>query len=463
MISFEAVAGRGPHHQIHLAAEARSPLEQHDLVPALGRDARRLHPRRTAADDHHLPAFRGRRQHRPFAFAAGHRVVDAPHPHADVDVPDTALGACDAGADVAGATLAGLVRQVRIGNERARHPDEVRGAFRDEPLRDGRRIEPAGPDHGQGHVLLDSPRQMRERAGRIVVRGPVGAAAARARDDALPHVEAVHLAVRLEQACDLFIVVEPQAVVLQIVVHADAEDAPAPDRIAHHIHRLVHERHPLFERRAAVAVLPAVRLRAQEIGEEVVHPDGELDPVQIARLRPARRRGELVEGLLDLGQRHRMGNELRGGEIGRRHRRRRLRRPCEKRRPVRDPPPAMPELSEERHVVRMGRRRHSLVHRHDAVVVARERERHVAVVVRHGMPGHRDTDAALRPLAHVIHITLGREAVSGLEVRGMTGIHDPVLQRVRPDGDGTEQMRERVRHDDFPPQVSKMRVMRTPR
>ena len=48
----EVVARRGPHHEVHLTAEARSALEQHDLVPALGRDARRLHPRRPAAGYH---------------------------------------------------------------------------------------------------------------------------------------------------------------------------------------------------------------------------------------------------------------------------------------------------------------------------------------------------------------------------------------------------------------------------
>ena len=256
-------------------------------------------------------------------------------------------------------------------------------------------------------------------------------------------------AVRFEPARDLAVVVQLEAPVLEIVVHADTKDLLAPDRVAHRVHRLVHERHPLLERRAAVSVLPAVRLRVQEVGEEVVHADGKLDPVQIARHRSARRGRELLEGLLDLRDGHRVGNELGGGEIWRRHRRWRHRRPPEKGRPVRDPPPAMPELGKERHLICMGRRRHPLVHRHDAVVVAREREGHFAVVVRHGVSRHHDADPALRPLTDVVHVPLGGEAVSGLEVRGMAGVHDPVLQRVRPDGDGAEQMGERIGHDGF--------------
>ena len=109
-----------------------------------------------------------------------------------------------------------------------------------------------------------------ERTWGVVVRGPVRAAAPRARHDALPHVEVVDLAVRFEPARDLAVVVQPQAPLLEIVVHADTEDALAPERVAHRVHRLVQERHPLLERRAAVSVLPAVRLRVQEIGEEVV-------------------------------------------------------------------------------------------------------------------------------------------------------------------------------------------------
>ena len=163
---------------------------------------------------------------------------------------------------------------------------------------------------------------------------------------------------------------------------------------------------------------------------------------------------ELLERLLDLGDRHRVGNELGGGEIGRRYRRRGHRRPPEERCRVRDPSPPMSELGKERHLVGVGRGRHPLVYRHDALVVARERERHLAVVVRHGVPRHHDPGPALRPLPDVVHVALGGEPVSGLEVRGVAGVHDPVLERVRPDRDGAEEMRERIGHDGSPRRCS---------
>ena len=103
----EVVARRGPYHEVHLAAETGPAFEQHDLVPALGRGARGFHAGRPAPHDHHPAALRGRRQHRPLPLAAGDRVVDAPHPQPHVEVPDAALGARDAGADVAGAAPPG--------------------------------------------------------------------------------------------------------------------------------------------------------------------------------------------------------------------------------------------------------------------------------------------------------------------------------------------------------------------
>ena len=255
---------------------------------------------------------------------------------------------------------------------------------------------------------------------------------------------------RFEEARYLAVFVELEAPVLEVVVHPDAEDAPRPDRAPHRVHRLVEERHPFLEGRPAVSILPAVRLRVQEVGDEVVHADGKLDPVEVPRHHAAPRGRELFEGLLDLGDRHRVGNELGGGEVGRRHRRRRDRGPPEERRRVRDPTPPMSELGKERHLVGVGRGRHPLVHRHDALVVARERERHLAVVVRHGVPRHHDPGPALRPLSDVVHVALRGEAVSGLEVRGVPRVHDPVLERVPPDGDGAEEMRKRIGHDGSP-------------
>ena len=177
------------------------------------------------------------------------------------------------------------------------------------------------------------------------------------------------------------------------------EDALAPDGVAHHVHRLVHEGHALLEE---------WRRRSGRRGGSPAR-SGSWGRGSPCRWRARCRRGlrtspgseaarELLERLLDFRQSSSRGE--RAGEMeksgggtadgafdGR----------CEIRGSIRDRlSPAMPELGEQRHVVCVGGGRHALVHRHDAVVEACERERHVAVVVRHGMAGDHDADAALR-------------------------------------------------------------------
>ena len=213
--------------------------------------------------------------------------------------------------------LARLVRKVRVGDERAHHADHVGDALGHETIGQRRRIDAPGADHGQGHVLLQPSGQRREGARLVMMARPVGAPAARARHDALPHVEVVHLAPGFQQACHLAIVGEAQAVVLVVVVEADPEQPLGAQRIADRVHGLVEEGHPRFQGVAAVAILAAVGLGAEEVGEQVVHAHGQLHPVQVAADGAIRGRGELLDDLADLGFGHRVGHDHRHRQVRR--------------------------------------------------------------------------------------------------------------------------------------------------
>ena len=64
-------------------------------------------------------------------------------------MPHAALRARDAGADVLGAPLPRLVREMRIRNQGAGHADDVGGPLGDEPLCERRRIDASGTDDRQ--------------------------------------------------------------------------------------------------------------------------------------------------------------------------------------------------------------------------------------------------------------------------------------------------------------------------
>ena len=50
----------GPHHQVHLATEPPPLFKEHNLVAALGGDARGFTPGRPATDDDDIPLVRCR-------------------------------------------------------------------------------------------------------------------------------------------------------------------------------------------------------------------------------------------------------------------------------------------------------------------------------------------------------------------------------------------------------------------
>jgi len=90
-------------------------------VPAQCHDACCLEPRGTASDDDDPAGPRCLVERAPFLLASGDRVVDAADREAKIDVPNAALGAGDAGADVVDRAGADLVGEMRVSDRRARH------------------------------------------------------------------------------------------------------------------------------------------------------------------------------------------------------------------------------------------------------------------------------------------------------------------------------------------------------
>ncbi len=118
-------SGRGP-GQRKLSSEAIRALEQHHVVPGAPGLGRRGNPGRAAADhDEPLPVPRLRRAEVPLPARA--RVHRASERRAGVVVRDARVAA-DAADDLAHAPLAGLLRKLGIGDQRARHSERLGAA-----------------------------------------------------------------------------------------------------------------------------------------------------------------------------------------------------------------------------------------------------------------------------------------------------------------------------------------------
>ncbi len=129
---------------------SRSPLEERHRVAAPRERHRRLHPGRPAAGDD--PASRGsagRDERAQPSLATGRRIDRAADRQPLEDAADAALVAADAVDDLVLAALLHLVRELRVGDLRARHRDHV-GLARGEDLLGERRVlDPADGEHGQ--------------------------------------------------------------------------------------------------------------------------------------------------------------------------------------------------------------------------------------------------------------------------------------------------------------------------
>ena len=147
----ELVAAGRAEDQVDLAAELLVPLGECHAMAALGENGRRLHPGRPPADDE--PAggrIRSDQCPRPeTALTAGAGIDRACDRQALEDATDAALVAADAMDELLLAPVAHLVRELGVGDLRARHRDHVRLARREDLLREPRVLDAADGEHGQ--------------------------------------------------------------------------------------------------------------------------------------------------------------------------------------------------------------------------------------------------------------------------------------------------------------------------
>ena len=127
--------------------------------------------RRPSTHDDHAPREGGARRRAERPLPAGARVLRARDRGARVVVRDAGVAA-DAAEDVVEPSLARLARQVRIGDERAGHPDGVAASLADEPIGLG-----GVDDARRGHERRADAERRGQAGDRVLQHG-------RGRDDA---------------------------------------------------------------------------------------------------------------------------------------------------------------------------------------------------------------------------------------------------------------------------------------
>jgi hypothetical protein len=161
----EVVAARCHRREPQLPARAVGGLEHRHVVPPLGEKAGGLQPGDPGADDHHrLPHPGGWHPMRQAELPPSRRVVDAIRGLGDVRRVD-ADARTHARPDPVLVAAAQLLDQVRVGEHRARHADQVEQALGDGMP--GRRnvSDLAGVHDRHVNLLLDHVRERQVRSG----------------------------------------------------------------------------------------------------------------------------------------------------------------------------------------------------------------------------------------------------------------------------------------------------------
>ncbi len=142
---------------VELAADFGSRFEQGHPVTALGGDAGKSQPRRSRADHGQRPGLR-RRRIIQFGLAAGARVQQAGSDLPAEGVIQAGLVAGDAYVDFVGPARGGLVDEICVREQRARHRNHVGVAVGQDLLRYPGRIDPVGRDQGDADLALEFAR-----------------------------------------------------------------------------------------------------------------------------------------------------------------------------------------------------------------------------------------------------------------------------------------------------------------
>src|SRR5205823_5528229 len=100
-------------------------LQKNDLVTAQPGDASAFEARRPSTDDDHVTRPRCLRQIGPERLAADEGVLNTGNTAAGVDAINTARVVAEAGSNVVQPLVLGLVREVGVGDQGARHVAQV--------------------------------------------------------------------------------------------------------------------------------------------------------------------------------------------------------------------------------------------------------------------------------------------------------------------------------------------------
>ena len=237
------LAPAGPGRQQDLAAETGAGLKQGHLVAAQGRDPRRLHARRAAADYRDAQGRLGRGDVvGQGQFAAGGDVVDAKRVAAAVDAVD-AIARADAGPDAVSLAALQLGDNMRVGHMGPREARHIDHAFADGPVGGGWVRQARGLEHGEAAGLAHPARQFDVRG-----RGEGHAGKVLGQGNTFMGADAAFVAL--------------------VGGKADTENEVVADLGAGRVEHL-HEEPGAVLQTAAVVVGPVVRQRRQELAHEM--------------------------------------------------------------------------------------------------------------------------------------------------------------------------------------------------
>ena len=278
----EFLLARNAAREIELAADLRRGIEQGHVVAALGGSQRARHAGRTGADDGDLAPCRGRLEDQ-LGFATRVRIDQAGRRLALEYLVEARLVAADAGVDFVGASVRRLGDKVGVGEEWTRHRHHVGVAAREDRFGGGGIVDAVGRDQRNFHRALQPPRHPGEGGARHHRRDRRDARLVPA--DAGVDDRRTGGFDRLRQRDDLV----PRAAAFDQIQHRQAvdDDEVRADRFAGATHDRDREADAV-EKRAAPVVVAQIRLRRDELVDQVALRAHDLDAVVAGALRERR-------------------------------------------------------------------------------------------------------------------------------------------------------------------------------
>ena len=288
-----------PSGHVELATDHVATLEQRDIVAALRCGHRGGQPGRAGADHRDAPGAARRRQHQ-VGLTAGTRVEQTRHLLVHERMIKARLVARDARVDLVGRIGLRLVHPVRVGQQRARHRDQLHVRVGQDLLGGLRHVDAVRRDNWDIDVFGDRAADIDERAVR------------HGGDDrrnprlvpAEPRVDH-RRACRLDFGCQRDDLV-PALAVLHVVGHGHpvADDEVRPNSGAAATHDLDREPSPL-RRRTTPRIGSLVGARREELVEQIAFAAHDLDTVVAGVAGQLRAAGEVADGAFDIAQRAR--------------------------------------------------------------------------------------------------------------------------------------------------------------